>query len=233
MLDVVTKSTDVQLTTTAAVKDLIGATGSSDDTLIDSLITRASRWAETFVGRPLTAQAYRETLSGFGSRRLSLSCRPVRAVTGFWGATDTGTATTMLTSEYKVDHDAGFFERNAGWAWDAPGIPRPFSIPLAPAYWPGEERAPWLADYVAGFTYDGIDTGSALYSTVHGSTSTGRTLPEDIEEAVRYRVAAMYEGNEGVVERSVGDLRVKYATFVDGRAVDPAADMLAPYREVA
>ena len=233
MLEIVTESSDRQLTTTSAVKDMLGITSTSDDSLIDALITQASQWAENYIGQgPLTVQSYRETLSGFGGRRMMLSRRPVRALPSLWSATDTGAATTILSSEFKVDHAAGLVERDAGFAWDAPAVPKPFAIPLDPAFWPGEEMARWLSDYKAGWTYAGISTGSDNYSTVHGTTSTGRTLPEDIEEAVIHRTASVYGGEAGVEMRKVGDLQIKYATGSDGMPFDPAAALLDTYRSV-
>jgi len=234
VLTLTTSSTDAQFTTTAAVKTLLGITDTADDALLDSYITQASRWAENYIGHgPLSAQSYRETAAGFGGRNLQLSHRPVRAITGFWDATDTGTATTMLTTEYRLDADVGMLSRDAGWAWDAPGVPRPFALPLAAAYWAGEEAEPWMVDYVAGWTYSGLSTASDNWSTVQGTTSTGRTVPEDIELAVQLRVLALQSGDLGVVERSVGDLRVKYQSGDEGSRMDPAEELLAPYRSFA
>ena len=235
MLTVTTASTDPQLTSTAAVRELLGLTTdeTSDDGLINTLITRASKWAETYVGYPLSAASYRETLSGYGGRRMSVSHSPVRSVTGFWDTTSTESATTMLSSEYKVDLERGFFERDAGWSWDAPAVPQPFAIPLATGIWPGEERAPWLADYVAGYTLDGLSTDSDNYSTAGpgGTTSTGRTLPADIEDAVAQRAADLYNGDLGVIEEKVGDLMVKHA-LAGGKPVDPSKELLDAYRSV-
>ena len=232
MLTLISSSTDEQFATTAAVKNLLGLTTTSDDPLINSLITRSSRWAETYINRgPLGAASWRETLAGFGGRRMMLSRRPVYAVPSLWGATDTGTATTYLSSEFKVDKGAGFIERDAGFAWDVPPVPRGFAT-MEGGPFSGEERSPWLVDYMAGYSYAGIATGSANWSTAHGTTSTGRTLPEDIEEAVRHRVAAIYEGNQGIVSRAVGDLRIQYATANDGQVYDPAVELLKPYRAV-
>ncbi len=233
ILTVVTSSTDEQLASTDAVRKLVGLTTdeTSDDARISTLISQASRWAETYIGRPLSAASYRVALSGYGSRRMLLGRYPVRAVSSLWNATDTGSATTILSSGFKVDREAGTIERDAGFAWDASGVPRPFAFPLAGSAWPGEERAPWLADFVAGYTYAGIDTGSDNYSTAGpgGTTSTGRTLPEDIEDAVARRAADIYDGNVGVIEERVGDLGVKYAT-VGGQPIDQAAQLLDAYR---
>lgn len=232
MLSVVTSSTDDQYTTTSAVKDLIGTTATSDDALINTLISRASRWAESYIGYPLGVASYRESLSGYGGRRMMLSRHPVRGVASFWNATDTGSATTILSSEFRVDYEAGFVDRDAGFAWDAPVIPGTFAVSLDAHFWAGEEYPDWLVDYKAGYTYAGISTGSGNWTTAGGTTSTGRSLPEDIEEAVRYRAAAIYEGMQGVTARKVGPLSIQYATGADGNTIDPAEELLAPYRSV-
>ncbi len=95
--------------------------------------------------------------------------------------------------------------------------------------WPGSEDAPWLVDYVAGYTRGGIDTGSNNWSTVKGTTSTGRTLPQDIEQAVIQKVMTWYEQDEDVLSKSIGDLTVTY----DVIAEDPATKLLAPHRRSA
>ena len=209
-------STDFDLTTTAKVKDLLGTTLTSDDAHLSDLIRRISKMAETYVGYPLVAQAYRETLPGFGSRRLMLGRTPVRAILGFWDSTSSADASTFLTSEYRLDPEEGFIDRDAGWAWSAPYVPAPFSVPLADQPWAGQERPTYMVEYVAGYTRGGLDTGHALYSTTKGTTSTGRTLPEDIEAAVAGRVVSIFNGDESVVEKSVGDLRIRYGTYGSG-----------------
>ena len=79
-LTVCASSTDDQYTTTAAVKLLMGTTATSDDALISVLITRASRWADNYIGVPMSAAAYSETLAGYGRRRMLLARSPLRAI---------------------------------------------------------------------------------------------------------------------------------------------------------
>lgn len=211
----------------------MGITATSDDAKIDSIITRVSAWVEAHLDRgSLSVQSYRETAAGYGTRKLQLERYPIRAVTALWGATDTGEATTYLSSEFKVDHPPGQLVRDQGWAWTAGRIGEPFAVPLSPSYNAGQEEEPWLADYIAGWTYAGVSTDSDNWSTMNGTTSTGRTLPYDIEDAVILRVAQRYERTEGVKSKRVGDLAITYATASDGRLVDPAEDLLSQYRSV-
>lgn len=242
MLQVLIKSTDAQLTTTEAVKRVLGTTAlTSDDGYISDLITRASAWAEAYLGYPLSAQKYRETLSGYGGRRLMLGRTPVRAVTGLWDTTDTGAATTLLSSEFRVDTAAGFVDRSAGFASNAPAFPVGSVLPsmssgLAPVPWGGQESEPWLCDYIAGYSLDGLTTASVVWSTEKGSTSTERTLPHDIEDAIITKVVGWYEGMDDVLEKQVGDLRIKYGSLGSPNqpiVKDHAAMRLEPYRRWA
>jgi hypothetical protein len=98
-------------------------------------------------------------------------------------------------------------------------------VPLTASPWPGEEDSPWLIDYVAGYVRDGMTSTCALWSTAKGTTSTGRTLPADIEAAVIAKVVSWYEAEEGVIQKSVGDLSVQYDPIGD----DPAFKLLRPY----
>lgn len=227
-------TSDAQLTTTESVKQLLGTTSTQDDAKIDALITAASRWAETVVGYPLSAQRYLQLVPGYGSRRLMLSRMPVRAVVnGPFTATDTGSATEVESSEFRVDNVAAMLDRDAGWDWTAPLTPHPFSFGLTRTPWPGQERPSWMADYVAGYTFGGISTASDLWSTRSGTTSTGRTLPQDIERAVALKVVALYEGTEGVAEKSVGDLRIRYGSYGSKSILsDPSQLLLLPYRRM-
>src|SRR5205814_298683 len=177
------------------------ATSTAQDTVFSDRIRQASRWAESYLGFPPTLQTYRETVAGFGRRSLLLSRTPVRSVASVFDATDTGQATQILTSEFKVENaDAGLLTRREGFGWTAalqpPGSGGPFlsSIPLEAAPLAGQEYKPWLVDYAAGWTYGGLATTSANYSTVAGTTSTERTLPEDVELAVLLKAQALYDG---------------------------------------
>lgn len=232
MLHTCVASTDRDLTTTSRVRSLVlGATATSTayDSKISAMIRAASRWAESYVGYPLTAASYLETLPGYDRRTLMLARAPVRAVRRLFDSTDTGEATQILTTEFRVeDRDAAFLTRDVGWAWSVPAIQDLSARPDA-----GQEFRPWLADYVAGYTYDGLDTGSPHWSTEHGTTSTERTLPEDIEEAVVRKAAALYENSDDVVEEQLGDLKVTYRSErVDDPAPATPEFFLRPYRRL-
>lgn len=230
----VTAATTEYLTSITTLKVELGLStaATTDDARLTATVARASDWAERFVGYALRAQKYRETLAGFGTRRLMLGRTPVRSVAALFYGTDTGEdATEFLDStEYGLDAEPGFLTRVAGWEWS---VPVEQEITVRPQ--PGQEFTPWLVDYVAGYTLDGVSTGSALWSTAHGTTSTSRTLPYDIEQAVLLKAAGYWLGNENVVEKAVGDLRIRYATRMSGGGGvdDQAAALLGPYRRSA
>lgn len=221
MISVAVASTDEDLTTTGLLKEIVlGATATSTalDAYLGRLIRRSSRWAESFIDAgPLTVQTYRETVSAFGRRNLMVSRTPIRAVLGVYRGTDTDEAVVLATSEFIVDdRDAGLIGRNVGFSWDVPlqwhgsALSGGDAIPLDPQPLSGQENKPWLVDYVAGWTYAGIDTGSANWSTVAGTTSTGRTLPEDVEMAIIQRGQRLFQNRDGVASESLGDAAVTY-----------------------
>lgn len=231
MLFTTIASTDADLTTTGRVRDLLlgaGATSTAQDAQIATAIRFASRWAESFVGYPLSARTVRETLPGYGRRSVMVSYTPIRAVQSVFDSTDTGDAQELLSSEYRVENeDAGMLSRDDGWAWT---VPSEFDLVARPMV--GQEYRPWLVTYVAGYTYGGMTTDSPNWGE-GGTTSTGRTLPEDIEESVAQRAAAIVSGDDDVVSEQLGDLRVQYQTNrVDNPLPSLYEVLLGPYRRV-
>jgi len=237
MLDLIVPSTDQDFTTTSALRALVlGATATStvQDSQFSRMIRNASRWAETVIGYPVGVQTYRETAAGYGRRSLMLSRTPLRAVTAVYDATDTGTAQLLLTSDFKIENsEAGLLGRSQGFMWSgplqAPGTGGAFisSVPLDAMPLTGQESRPWLVDYVAGWTYNGLSTSSPNWSTANGgTTSTGRTLPDDIEEAVLLKAQLLYVGGREVENEKLADLEVNYKTL----GVDQPDLLLMPYR---
>lgn len=230
-------STDRDFTTTSKVRaELFGATATStaQDARIADMIRAASRWAETYMGYECASvQSYQEMVAGAGRRRLMLGTYPVRAVRRMYDSTDTGTATQILSSEFRLEAQAGFVNRDAGFSWTPTFIGREAESAVPFAFTPaaGQEYEPWLLDFVAGWTYDGIDTGSDNWSTEKGTTSTGRTLPEDVERAVVLRAATLFEGTENLIAEELDGLKVTYrSNRVDDDTPSPSQLLLQPYR---
>ena len=228
MLTVTLASTEQAASDTASLRALIGTTSTADDARQLAALKAATRWAESYIGYPLFVASYRETRPSYSSRRLMLSRTPVRAVAQLLDAPSPDDGAAVLSSEFGVDREAGFLTRDEGWEWSAP-----VEYDLTPVPRAGQEYEQWLVDYMAGWTFGGIEPTSANYSTEAGTTSTGRTLPEDIEEAVLTKAAALYEGTESVDAEQLGDLKVTYnlrSASVD--KVVPEEIMLAPYRRL-
>lgn len=249
MLETILGATDPDLTTTGALKLRLGLDASSTgyDAVLSATIRAASRWAETYVGYPLTLGTYRETLPGYGRRTLRLARTPIRAVTALYAATSTDEGPQIFTSEFRVeDRAAGLLSRDIGFAWTAPVE---LELDLRPL--PGEEYRPYMADYVAGYSYAGVSTDSPHWSTEWGTTSTGRTLPEDVEEAVLAKAQAIHEEQAGtaaagggdVASEQLDDIRVNYRSASSdssssssssggGRFLGLSEVLLEPYRRL-
>jgi len=232
-LTVCTSSTGGNLLSTSSeLRSVLRTTSTGDDAYQLKALQRASRWAQTFLGYPLDVQTYLETVPAFGTRRLMVSRTPIRAVLRLFDSTDTGSATAYCSTDFRVDDaDAGFLDRDQGWAWTA-GV----SYGLDAHIVPDSEARPWLVEYIAGYTLDGIEATSENYSTAgpNGTTSTGRTLPEDIEQAVLLKAADLYLVQPGnVTSKSVGDLSITYGGQSGANTRSEAEDILAPYRRLA
>lgn len=236
-LSVCASSTNTDLTTLANVKAMLNITGPAQDPFLQRLLHSASRWAENYIGRGmLTVQSYAETKAGYGRRQMMLRHTPLRAIDRILDGTDSGSATEILSSEFMAeDRAAGILERPQGWGWTPTFMGRQFdsAFPLEFTPLSGQEEKPWLVGYRAGWTLGGISTDSPNWSTQKGSTSTGRTLPEDVELAVLFRTQAFYTGGDEAQSESLDDLSVNYRTLgtdKDGMLITRAKDLLMSYQ---
>ena len=232
MLQVCASSTDTDLATTGDLMlELFGSTTTAnvattgEITRLGQLVTRASRWAETFVGAPLSEQVYLETVPAFGGRSLMLSRTPlVKFLRGYDG-TDTGTAGELLSSEITFDsREAGLLSRDAGFIWTAPVT----LGGLTDIYAPDLETRDWMIEYIAGYRTGGSTSTALGRSTADETWTTGPTLPEDITQGVILKAAAWYGRTDGVMSKRVGDLAIQYRS----EGLDAAEMMLAPYRRM-
>ena len=216
------------LTTLQRVAAALGITTSTADGTLDGLyvhdlISRASEWAETYIGYPLVAQVYSETVRGSGGRHLMLGRTPIRYVLRVFDSSSTCEAAELKSTEYRVeDADAGLLSRDIGFLWS--NVQETF---LVPAALPNMDRKPWLVEYAAGYLLTGTATSGDIYSTV--STSTGRDLPYDVEQAVIQRIVEGYDGSVGVTSKRVGDLAITYSES----AGSEAERLLMPWRRMA
>ncbi len=68
------------LTTLPAVKQWLNLTSTNDDALLTTLITAASTFIQSWLGRTIAAASYAETRDGTGGQRLQFRNNPVTAV---------------------------------------------------------------------------------------------------------------------------------------------------------
>lgn len=224
MLITCASSTETELAFVGDLAFLLGASASSSGMI--QPLAAASREAERHIlndpNGVIRRQIYQETVAGHGSPRLMLSRTPVLGVQRLFDGTDTGTATEYCSTDYRIeDAEAGFltltgvslFARDWIWGQD---------IQVYPV--PNAEDRRWLAVYEAGWQL------TSNSSTCMVSTTTGPTLPDDIQRAVLVRAAELYEGGGGpIASMKVGPLGVNYRT----EGIDEFMRLLAPYRRPA
>ena len=208
-LTVCVSSTGLGLGLVGSAKDLLGIIGSSDDDLLGRLTARAVDTVEAFLGYPIRLQVYSESVAAFGTRTLMLSRTPIRVILRAFDSTDTGTATAIASSAYRIeDADAGLLTRESGFVWSAP-----VATEFVDYQRPGQESRPWLFEYGAGYRV------TEATSTGAGVLSTGADLPGDIAQAVDETVKAWYLSRTqdvNVASVTVGSLKMD---FRDGATV--------------
>lgn len=94
------------LATNTQVKDYLGVSGSTDDTLLTTLITRAQAMMERYCNRIFEEDTYTEDHSG-GAATVQLKNTPVSAVTSVSSLDASGNATAYAATSYRFDGDTG------------------------------------------------------------------------------------------------------------------------------
>lgn len=226
IVTVLTSATGGMLVNLADVKDALDITDNKYDETLTRFITRASGRIETYLGRTLAVQTYQTVLPAYGRKRLTLPAYPVRAVLRIFEGTDTGTANALTSTDYHVNTESGFIERDEGWAWTlqtkADVIPFPE---------PGQEYGQYFVEFGAGYV---LPAGKDSGSTDDGTTSTGRTLPHDIEDACIGLVRSMWQSRKretDLISKKVGDISLTWQPQT-GELPDAVMAILAPYRSV-
>jgi hypothetical protein len=208
------------LTTVAKVKDDLGLTDSTKDSVVIRMINSASSAIENYCRRTFGRATETQTLRGSGTHELALARTPLVSITSvaFDGETDS-------SGNYKI-HDA-----DAGLVWkDSTWIPEP----------------PW---YPGASGFPVVGAGERLYSVVYvggyilpkdGKADGTTTLPADLEEACILTAVSQYRnrgGDRRVTSKALGDASVAYGGIntaigrgLGGIIPDEAVFMLAPYR---
>lgn len=214
MLHVCTSSTQPDLVTLEDVQELLNAP-SSDEAYLARLITRSSKWAETYVGYPLICQTYVESVPGAGGKTLLLSRTPIRSVTKIIeGSSSTSDGTLLDSTSYTIeDADAGTIWCDLGFSWE------PWEgNDIARSVVPGSAERNYWVEYEAGYLYPGDE-------------STGPDLPDDIQQAVIEKVAQLYERSANVASKKLGDYAVTFRSESEGGG--GPASLLDPYQRLA
>lgn len=237
MLTITSPGTTAPLSTTAALRDVLGTTSTEQDAYQEALLKRATAWAETYVGYPLRMQGYTETVAGYGGYWLLLARRPVRQVVRVFDSTATSAGTEITSTEYKVESGTGRLWRYEGWPWTVARGRSPvggFALdPVEAPAIPYGEVPSYLVEYSAGYVGEQGTT-----STWDGTTSTGQTLPDDVKSAILAKAAEWAThgamGGPDVVSKRVGDLSLSYGNAGMGgvSSMGLAESLLGPYRSI-
>lgn len=234
MLTILVTATDEKLTNLENVKEVLDLTDTKYDELIIRYIDRASRRVVSYVGKPLALTQYQAILPAYGGINLQLPTYPIRNVIRAFEGTDTGLDLELTSTDYRVDKDRGWLNRDSGWTWTRQTDFRQ-SVP-AELIAPGSEFKKYLVEYNAGYVLKGgLTTASSLWTTADGSTATGSTLPDDYEEATIELVRVRFLGRlrePGTLTEKIGDTMVRYGERDKSGLPDSVRDILDPLRSM-
>lgn len=102
---IVTTAATVEPVTATEAKQRLRITHTSDDALLEALITSAREAVEMNTGRALAAAEYRWAGAGEMAEALSLPLWPVATVTAVSYEDENGTRQTMAEGDYTLDGD--------------------------------------------------------------------------------------------------------------------------------
>ncbi len=204
----------------AGLLDMLGATASSCG--MDAALSASSDWVTRYItqksGASLHRQIYSETVRGSGRQSLMVNRLPLSGVQRLFNSTTTADATEFCSTDFRIEsQEGGLITRtnDAGYspttnaAWNFTRNPRPTHV-----------LRPWLVVYEAGWQF------AESSSTCMVTTSTGRSLPFDVEHAVLIKASNLYQGGGDVSMMKVGPLELNYSS--EGQ--DEAEMLLTPYR---
>jgi len=112
-----------QLTTVANFKEMMGISGSSDDTFIGKVIDRASQAIVDYCGREFAKETITETIAGAGQPLLFLSRTPVVTLTSVSFDGD-----IMDTEDYELQDKVSGRIYNKGGYWRYTGYSLSYSF---------------------------------------------------------------------------------------------------------
>lgn len=196
MLRVCTSSTESSLLSLDSYKAAAKVATTSDDSVMQSSLDRATSLVESYVGYPLRRQVYYETVPAFGSNELLLSRVPVRSIESIYYGSD-----LVDPTSYDIGSESGgLVYRELGWPWTA-GV----EYDLGPHPVPKSELRSFAVTYEAGYCMNG--------STQDGWLTTGEPVPSDLEVAIMMTAAFVYGSqarDPSVTMKRIGDLQITY-----------------------
>lgn len=199
MITTCTSSTEASLISLSAYKTAAGITSSTDDTLLTSLLQRATGMLEGYLGYPLMRGVYSETVPAYGSQELRVSRTPVTAVTAVYYTSD-----LVDPTSYTVENPgAGIIYRELGWPWTA-GL----EYDLTPHVTPQSELRSFRVEYEAGYCQAG-----STYASTDGWLTTGTAVPFELEQACVQATNFLYRSggrDPSVTSKRIGDLSITY-----------------------
>ena len=96
----------LSLVTLANLKTYLGITVSTDDTILEQAIDRASKIVEGYCGRKFVEATYREFYDSFGAHRLTLKQRPISKIL-FVGAATQSVLSVRMTNATDIFASVG------------------------------------------------------------------------------------------------------------------------------
>jgi hypothetical protein len=202
------------LTTLQAVKDELGITSNADDSLLERRINAVSALIERLCGRHFETGSVVETFPAEGQVRFALARTPVTSITSV-----SYDGTVLDAGNYSLeDGEAGLLRMIY-----AAVRSQLLAAGVAMDMLPGTARRLYSVTYVGGY--------------VMPAASSGRNLPEDLEEACIIAVVTSFRKkgrDQSIQQEALGDWSATYAGGVSGAdPLPPAAmKMIEPYRRI-
>lgn len=196
MIRVCTSSTETALLDLSVYKASAKITTTSDDTVIQYALDRATSLIEGYLGYPLKRQVYYETVPGYGSLELQVSRTPVQSIESIYYNDE-----QVASTSYDIGSaGAGLIFRELGWPWTA-GV----TYDLTAHVTPKSELRPYAVTYEAGYCVNG--------STADGWLTTGEPVPGEIQAAIQHAASFLYLSagrDPSITSQKIGDLSFSY-----------------------
>lgn len=207
------------LVTNTQIKDFLGISASTWDTLLTTLSSRAQAMVDRYCNRTLGSASYTEDISGMGMPYLIVRHTPITTLTSVSSldrdTAGTETATAISVGSYRYDAETGCISLiNSRGIWrddDGYYAAAPRSV-LSPRFEPGFKN--YRVVYTAGYT-------------------TG-TVPADITDAIIQIAAELFKMrqiNPGMAAEAIGG--PSYSAKTEAEMMERHMRLLAPFRRVS